>query len=110
VKWLAKLSKEGKYKWSSVKKSDGSEITFDTWANLIKQNFERCYYIPEKPEDDSKYVIKPDTVNRRGIYKDLFGGEKVYEDYQLRCNLSLFHVLKNDCLPFFSEGEIMRSQ
>jgi glycogen debranching enzyme len=36
------------------------------------------------PKDDAKYVIKADTVNRRGIYKDLFGSISIYEDYQLR--------------------------
>lgn len=87
MKWLATLSKEKQYKWSSAKKSDGEEITFEAWAKLIKDNFERCYYIPENPDDDHKYVVRPDTVNRRGIYKDLFGGSKVYEDYQLRYDL-----------------------
>lgn len=84
LKWVAVLSKEKKYQWSSVKKSDGAEITFVAWAGLIKDNFERCYYIPKDPKDDDKYVIKANTVNRRGIYKDLFGGVRVYEDYQLR--------------------------
>ena len=84
LKWLASLSKEGKYKWSSVKRSGGPDITYDSWATLIKQNLERCYNIPKKPEDDAKYVIKADTINRRGIYKDLFGGSRVYEDYQFR--------------------------
>ncbi|KAF8543569.1 glucanotransferase domain of glycogen debranching enzyme-domain-containing protein [Trichophaea hybrida] len=96
VKWLAALSSEGKYKWSSVKKSDGVDITFDSWANLIKQNFERCYYIPENPKDDVKHVIKADTVNRRGIYKDLFGGAKVYEDYQLRPNYAIAMTVAPD--------------
>jgi glycogen debranching enzyme len=84
LKWLATLSKEKKYKWSSVKKSDGSDISFEGWAKLIKDNFEHCYYIPKDPNDDAKYVIKADTVNRRGIYKDLFGSISIYEDYQLR--------------------------
>lgn len=84
LKWVATLSKEKTYKWSSVKKSDGKDITFESWAGLIKDNFERCYYIPKDPKDDGKYVIKANTVNRRGIYKDLFGGVRVYEDYQLR--------------------------
>ena len=84
LSWLAKISKDGKFKWNSVKKLDDTPITYEAWAKLIKDNFERCYYIPKNAADDWKYVIKPDTVNRRGIYKDLFGSGKVYEDYQLR--------------------------
>lgn len=84
LNWVSQLNKEGKFKWSSVKKSDDTPITFEAWAKLIKGNFERCYYIPKDEADDSKYVIKPDTVNRRGIYKDLYGSGKIYEDYQLR--------------------------
>jgi len=96
LKWLATLSKEKQYKWNSAKKSDGEEITFEAWAKLIKDNFERCYYIPENPDDDHKYVVKPDTVNRRGIYKDLFGGSKVYEDYQLRPNYAIAMTVAPD--------------
>ncbi|KAA8897200.1 glucanotransferase domain of glycogen debranching enzyme-domain-containing protein [Sphaerosporella brunnea] len=96
LKWLATLSKEKTYKWSSVKKSDGSEITFEVWAKLIKDNFERCYYIPKDPKDDPKYVIKENTVNRRGIYKDLFGSTSVYEDYQLRPNYAIAMTVAPD--------------
>jgi len=51
---------------------------------------------PKKPEDDAKYVIKADTINRRGIYKDLFGGSRVYEDYQFRPNYAIAMAVAPD--------------
>src|SRR6202035_1076475 len=64
-------------------------IKFDEWASKIKQNFERCYYIPLDPKDDSKYDVNTKIVNRRGIYKDLYKSGKEYEDYQLRPNFPI---------------------
>ncbi|KAI0016497.1 glycoside hydrolase family 13 protein [Xylariomycetidae sp. FL0641] len=89
LRWLAKLSAEGKYPYKSVKKVDGSEITFAEWANLIKSSFEYSYYVPSNPADDSKYAVNSSIVNRRGIYKDLFRSGKEYEDYQLRSNFPI---------------------
>jgi glycogen debranching enzyme len=36
-------------------------------------NFERCFWIPENKNDDSKFDITAKLVNRRGIYKDVLG-------------------------------------
>ena len=40
------------------------------------------------PVEDAKYNVNPTLINRRGIYKDVFGSGKGREwsDYQLRCN------------------------
>jgi glycogen debranching enzyme len=84
LKWVSELKAQGIYKWDSVKTSDGQVITFNEWADKIKKNFERCYYIPKNADDDKNHVVNLACVNRRGIYKDLFGGGKEYEDYQLR--------------------------
>ncbi|MDI1493541.1 MAG: bifunctional 4-alpha-glucanotransferase/amylo-alpha-1,6-glucosidase [Ramalina farinacea] len=87
--WLSGLYDKGKYRYSHVKKADGTTISFAEWAKLIKANFERCYYIPRDPADDSKYDVNPSIINRRGIYKDLYRSGKEYEDYQLRANFPI---------------------
>ncbi|KAK6068686.1 glycogen debranching enzyme [Seiridium cupressi] len=89
LRWLAKLSSEGKYPYKGVKKPDDSEITFAEWADLIKSSFEYSYYVPTESSDDSKYAVNSQIVNRRGIYKDLFRSGKEYEDYQLRPNFAI---------------------
>ena len=87
--WLAELHKQGKYGHESVKTAEGETITLADWAGRIKDNFERCYYVPLTPEEDSKYDVNPEIINRRGIYKDLYKSGKEFEDYQLRCNFPI---------------------
>lgn len=89
LKWVASLNEAGKFKHSSVKKADGTEIALKDWAALIKENFERCYFVPISADEDSQYDVNPAIINRRGIYKDLYRSGKEYEDYQLRCNFPI---------------------
>jgi glycogen debranching enzyme len=102
--WVSKLSKEGKYAYSEVKKADGSTISLEEWAKLVKDNFERCYYVPETPEEDSSYDVNPKIVNRRGMYKDLYKSGKEYEDYQLRPNFPIAMTVAPD---LFNPGHAM---
>ena len=90
--WVAKLHEEGKYKWAGVKKVDGEEVSFKDWAKLVKENFERCYYVPTSKEEDADFDVDPKIINRRGIYKDLYRSGKPYEDYQLRPNFPVAMV------------------
>ncbi|KAK4454564.1 family 13 putative glycoside hydrolase [Podospora aff. communis PSN243] len=87
--WIAQLNKAGKFSQSGVRKADGSEISFQEWADLIKKNFERCYFVPTLPSKDKDYDVNPAVINRRGIYKDLYRSGKEYEDYQLRPNFPI---------------------
>ncbi|KAJ2899559.1 glycogen debranching enzyme [Zalerion maritima] len=96
LRWLESLSSQEQFSHSSVKKDDGSPISFKEWADLIKSNFERCYYVPVSASEDSKYVVNPKVVNRRGIYKDLFKSGKEYEDYQLRPNFCIAMTVAPD--------------
>lgn len=96
LKWLAKLNADGSYPYKGVKKSDGSEISFAEWADLVKANFEHSYYVPKDPADDGKYAVNSNIVNRRGIYKDLFRSGKEYEDYQLRPNFAIAMTVAPD--------------
>ena len=93
--WLESLSKAGKYRFSGVE-VDSEEITWATWASKIKENFERCYYVPLDPKEDKDFDVDPKIVNRRGIYKDLYQSGKPYEDYQLRPNFPIAMTVAPD--------------
>lgn len=43
------------------------------------------------PTEDVNYEVNPAVINRRGIYKDVYGTPKDREwsDYQLRCNFPI---------------------
>lgn len=96
--WLSELHREGKYKYTGVSTSTGNSepVTFDDWAAKIKDNFERCYWVPMEAKDDSKYDINTKIINRRGIYKDLYKSGKEYEDYQLRANFPIAMTVAPD--------------
>ncbi|QPH18046.1 hypothetical protein C2857_003007 [Epichloe festucae Fl1] len=87
--WLSTLNQQGKFAYSSVKTPEGTPVKFQDWAARIKDNFEKCYFVPLSPEDDPKYDVNPAVVNRRGIYKDLYKSGKEYEDYQFRPNFPI---------------------
>ena len=94
--WLSELHKQHNYRYSGVEKADGSSISFEKWASRIKANFERCYYVPTDPADDSQYDVNSAIINRRGIYKDLYKSGKEYEDYQLRANFPIAMTVAPD--------------
>lgn len=96
LRWVQDLSAQGKFKYSSVTKADKSTIGFKDWADLIKANFERCYYVPLSPDEDKNYDVNSAIVNRRGIYKDLYKSGKEYEDYQLRANFPISMTVAPD--------------
>ncbi|KAG7873077.1 hypothetical protein KL938_005193 [Ogataea parapolymorpha] len=89
LRFAIELQKKGLFDYKELKTQTGDTVTFEHWNQLLQDNFERCYFIPEDPAEDSKFVINPDIVNRRGIYKDLFRSGKEYEDYQLRGNFPI---------------------
>lgn len=89
LKWLSELHEQGQYAYGDVKTADGGSVTLADWAGRIKDNFERCYFVPVSPKDDSKHDVNPAIINRRGIYKDLYKSGKEFEDYQLRCNFPI---------------------
>jgi glycogen debranching enzyme len=96
LKWLAQLNSEGKYPHSGVKKANRSEVSYSSWAKLLKDNFERCFFVPLSAEDDASYDVNPPLINRRGIYKDLYRSGKEYEDYQLRPNFPIAMTVAPD--------------
>ena len=87
-------------------------VTYKEWSNLIQASFESYYYVPlgnsvhsqlksteligpTDPTDDAKYNVNPPIVNRRGIYKDIYGSGpgREWSDYQLRCNFPVAMVV-----------------
>lgn len=64
-------------------------MTYLEWAELIKANFEKCFWIPINSDDDQEYIIDKHLVNRRGIYKDVFGSSEKFTEYQLRPNICI---------------------
>lgn len=94
--WVTQLHKDGQYRHSGVKTKGGQSISFADWASRIKSNFERCYYVPLDPKEDTDYDINTAIVNRRGIYKDLYKSGKDYEDYQLRPNFPIAMTVAPD--------------
>ncbi|KAI9673838.1 MAG: hypothetical protein M1829_003956 [Trizodia sp. TS-e1964] len=88
LRWVTELNKKGSYKYPGVRLAD-QNVSFQEWASKIESNFERCFYIPINSSDDKNHDVNPKTVNRRGIYKDLYRSGKEYEDYQLRPNFPI---------------------
>ena len=86
LRWILELKRKQQFNESQVSKGDGTKITYEEWNNLIQNNFERCYYIPLTAQSDEKYDVISKIINRRGIYKDICGSSKPFEDYQLRAN------------------------
>lgn len=87
--WLEQRHAEGGYAYGGVKRADGTEISFGAWASLVRDNFERCYYVPLDSAEDAQHDVDVSILNRRGIYKDLYRSGKPYEDYQLRPNFAV---------------------
>ena len=96
LKWVGEMGERGEFGEKGVKRADGSEVSFEVWAGLIKSNFERCFYVPLEEEGDGGYEVNPKVVNRRGMYKDLYRSGKEYEDYQLRCNFPIAMTVAPD--------------
>ncbi|KAL4782513.1 hypothetical protein BJX76DRAFT_289061 [Aspergillus varians] len=91
--WVTSLNEQGLYQYDKVDIGDGKSITFKNWAAKIKNNFERCYYVPADSKEDGQYDVDSGIVNRRGMYKDLYRSGKPYENYQLRSNFPIAMVV-----------------
>lgn len=95
LSWVGKLYREGVYKEGGVETSQG-KLNWDEWAGRIKKHFERCYYVPIDPSQDSAYDVDAKIINRRGIYKDLHRSATPFADYQLRPNFCIAMAVAPD--------------
>ncbi|KAI9850375.1 MAG: hypothetical protein M1838_005765 [Thelocarpon superellum] len=89
VAWLSKIHPQGHFAHAGVTTGDGRDVTYLEWASLIRDHFERCYYVPTSPDEDAAFDVNPAVVHRRGIYKDIYRCGQEYEDYQLRANFPI---------------------
>ncbi|KAG5721186.1 Glycogen debranching enzyme [Termitomyces sp. T112] len=92
--WLDGLSATGKFPFKGVNATIAGQkkfVTYKEWASLIKTSFEKYYYVPLNPSDDANYVVNSSLVNRRGIYKDVYGSGsgREWSDYQFRPNFPI---------------------
>lgn len=67
------------YPYDKVKLSDKETLSYKTWAALIKENFEKEFYVNKK-------VIIDNNTFKDDIYKDVLNHPARYGDYQLRPN------------------------
>ncbi|KAK3819132.1 MAG: glycoside hydrolase family 13 protein [Linnemannia elongata] len=95
LRWVNDLHTRGKFALEKIdigetrfkgKVRPARTLTLKEWEELIQKNFEKYFYVPTNPEEDSQYVIASELVNRRGMYKDTYGSITPFADYQLRCN------------------------
>ncbi|KAF8892098.1 glycoside hydrolase family 13 protein [Infundibulicybe gibba] len=90
LRWLDTLSRSGNFPFQGVDVK-GRFVTYKEWSRLIQASFEKCYYVPLDPSEDDKYEIVTSLVNRRGIYKDVYGtgSGREWSDYQFRPNFPI---------------------
>lgn len=98
LRWLSELSNSGKFPFKGVEATiDGTcrLVTYQEWSDLIQASFEQNYYVPLDPSEDAAYNVNPAIINRRGIYKDVYGSGvgREWSDYQLRCNFPIAMVV-----------------
>lgn len=90
VTWLDKLYNQKQYPYSGVQRThkNGSvtKWSFKEWSNKIQANFEKHFWVDSTPTDGE---IRPDLINKRGIYKDSYGSSQGFPDFQLRCNFPI---------------------
>jgi len=94
LRWLSELSGKGKFPFKGVEatiKGQKKLVTYKEWSDLLQASFEKCYYIPLDRLADGDYKVNSSLVNRRGIYKDVYGSRAGHEwaDYQFRCNFPI---------------------
>jgi glycogen debranching enzyme len=94
LRWLDGLSQKGKFPFKGVEAEiDGKRrlVTYKEWNDLIQSSFEKHFYVPLDPSEDAKYAVDTRLVNRRGIYKDVYGSGagREWSDYQFRPNFPI---------------------
>ncbi|XP_058794874.1 glycogen debranching enzyme isoform X2 [Phymastichus coffea] len=91
--FLASLYEQKLYPYGSVERKNEKGVaeswTYREWADRVKANFEKYFYVNETPLEGE---LRPDLINRRGIYKDSHGASQVWADYQLRPNFPIAMV------------------
>jgi hypothetical protein len=72
VRWLAQLAASGTFPHTGVLATTGSQLTpfsYEEWDRTLQQSFEQHFWVPQDSREFWDFTIKPEFVNRRGIYK-----------------------------------------
>jgi glycogen debranching enzyme len=91
VRWLSELAatNSAAFPHKGVKITVNHEnkfLSYEEWNKKIQANFEKYFYVPLNPIDDVHHMVDKNIVNRRGIYKDVYGSNENWHDYQFRPN------------------------
>lgn len=94
LRWIDELASQGKWPAKGVRaiiQGKEVEMSYKKWGALIQASFEQKYWVPLDPVDDASYSVDSSLIDRRGIYKDVYGSSKGREwcDYQLRANFPM---------------------
>lgn len=83
------------YQGVTIQRADGTHTywSWSDWELRLQSNFEKCFYIPRDPRQDSQYRLTRQYIARRGIYKDTYKASQKFTDYQLRPNLCVAMVV-----------------
>ena len=63
LKFISEQNKKGTFKYENVTLQDGTKFTYDQWANLIKDNFEKYFYIETKNEFSPNSTVYRDYIS-----------------------------------------------
>ena len=91
IKMMKMLYDEGFSQFPGVEIDKETCISYRNWKKLIKNNFEKYYWIPENENEFENYIIEEDLVFRKGILKDTYS--QTNQDYQLRPNALISLVI-----------------
>ena len=84
--FLIKSNAGKQFPFDSVALPGNRRLSFKEWAEKIKTNFEKNYFIPTEKEKNEYFNVIEGAVRRRGIYRDVIKCTKARAEYQLRPN------------------------
>lgn len=74
------------FPYEGVKLQEGRKLSYKSWSEKIKANFEKNYFVPTEKDKNAAFNILEGAVRRRGIYRDVIKCSKIRAEYQLRPN------------------------
>lgn len=84
--FVIKAHEKKLFPYDSVPLNNNRRLGYKDWAEKIKANFEKNYFIPTEKEKNQYFNVLEGAVRRRGIYRDVIKCTKQRAEYQLRPN------------------------
>ncbi|KAJ3244446.1 hypothetical protein HDU78_010990 [Chytriomyces hyalinus] len=69
-----------------LKGTNKKKILFSEWNLMLKNSFEKWYFIPQATDDQYELSSVSAFISKRGIYKDTLGSSQPFTDVQFRPN------------------------